>query len=94
LWDRGYALILTVENFPGKHFLGGDDLGVPRKFTCNTVSGGVTKPAGDELRDIHRIPPTQGCQGGAYACAPRFGDVHEKKVVFDGKQHLLLPYSG
>jgi len=21
-------------------------------------------------------------------------DVHEKKVVFDGKQHLLLPYSG
>ena len=55
------------------------------------MSRGVAEAAGDELRDVKRVSPAQGCQCGAYACTPCFSDMNEEEIVFDRKQHLLLP---
>lgn len=47
-----------VEKLLRQHLFCGDDSCVARKLTCDTVTGGVTEPAGDELGDVKWILPS------------------------------------
>ncbi len=47
-----------VEKLLRQHLFCGDDSCVARKLTCDTVTGSVTEPAGDELGDVKWILPS------------------------------------
>jgi hypothetical protein len=66
-----------LEQFPGQHFSGGDDLGVPGKLAAQTMAGQVADPAADKLGGIVRVSPAITVERRADAGPSGFGDVNE-----------------
>jgi hypothetical protein len=69
------------EEFPWQHFSGGDDLGVPGKFTAEAMAGQVADAAADKLRQVVRVSPTIAVECRPDAGPPGFGNVNEQKIV-------------
>jgi hypothetical protein len=73
------------EQFPGQHFSGGDDLGVPGKLAAETMAGQVTDAAADKLGQIVRVQPAIAIERCPDAGPAGFGDVNEQKFIAQGQ---------
>lgn len=76
-----------LEQLPGQHFLGGDELSVARELGADPVAGEGAETAAQELREPVGIAPLVPPQGVTDAGATGLGDVHEQELVLEGQQH-------